>query len=227
MQPRFVGRLGLADAVTVANAGLGFVAVVAATVDPVLAAQLLLVAAIADGLDGVVARYRGSTPVGEYLDSLADVGSFSVAPALFVVAVGRDAWGFGLDPRTAIVIGVPAVFVAVGVIRLGLYTAYDLGNASTQGMQTTLAATLLAAGYLAGLTDPAILLAATALFCYLMVAPIRYPELYARDALAMGALQALAVALPMAFGRLFPRALLAAALAYAVLAPRYYWREPE
>ncbi|MFC6771977.1 phosphatidylcholine/phosphatidylserine synthase, partial [Halorubrum pallidum] len=33
MHLRFVGRLGLADAVTVANAAVGFLAVVAATVD--------------------------------------------------------------------------------------------------------------------------------------------------------------------------------------------------
>lgn len=224
MQPRFVGRLGYADAVTVANAAFGFVAVVATTVDPALAARLLLLAAIADGLDGVVARYRGSTQVGEFLDSLADVGSFSVAPALFVFAIARQAWGMSTDARTAIAVGIPALFVAVGVVRLGLYTAYDLGETSTEGVQTTLAATLLAAGYLAGVTSPAALLGAMALFCYLMVAPVSYPELYARDALAMGAVQALALLFPTAFSRLFPRALLGAALAYAVLAPRFYWR---
>lgn len=225
MQPRFVGRLGYADAVTAVNAALGFVAAAAATVDAAVAARLLLLAAVADGLDGVVARYRGSTPVGEFLDSLADVGSFSVAPALLVFAVARDAWGVGPDPRTAVAVAVPALFVAVGVVRLGLYTAYDLGSDSTEGVQTTLAATLLAAGYLAGVTSPAALLAATGAFCYLMVAPVRYPELYARDALAMGVVQGLAILFPAAFSRLFPRALLVAALAYAVLAPRFYWRD--
>jgi len=225
MQPRFVGRMGVADLVTVANAGLGFVAVVAATVDPGLAARLLLAAAIADALDGIVARRRGSTPVGELLDSLADVCSFSVAPALLVVVVGREAWGFGADLRTAAVVGVPALFVAVGIVRLGLYTAYDLDDRSTEGVQTTLAATLLAAGFLAGVTDPSVLLAATAGFCYLMVAPVDYPELYARDAVAMGSLQTLAVLFPGVLGGLFPRALLTAALAYLLLAPRFYWRD--
>ena len=55
MQPRFVGRLGVADAVTATNAALGFLATAAAVVDPGLAARLVLLAAIADGLDGVVA----------------------------------------------------------------------------------------------------------------------------------------------------------------------------
>jgi len=228
MQPRFVGRLGLADATTVANAALGFVAVVAATADPSLAARTLLLAAIADGLDGVVARTVGSTPVGEYLDSLADVASFSVAPALFVYGVASTEWGVTLgDPtaRAVLAVAIPALFVVMGIVRLGLYTAYDLGEQFTEGVQTTLAATLLAAVYLAGVQSPAVLLGATTVFCYLMVASIGYPELHARDAIVMGVVQALAVLVPTAFGRLFPRALLVAAVAYFVLAPWVYWRE--
>ena len=98
MYLRFVDRLGLADAVTVANAAVGFLAVIAATVDVTLAARLILLAAIADGLDGVVARHRGSTPAGPYLDSLADVASFGVAPAALVAVVVLDATSFAADP---------------------------------------------------------------------------------------------------------------------------------
>lgn len=228
MEPRFVGRLGVADAVTVANAALGFLAAVAATVDPGLAARLVLLAAIADGLDGVVARKLGSTPAGEYLDSLADVASFGVAPAVLVFAVARQHWGLA-DPSLATVAAfcVPALFVAMAVVRLGLYTAYEVGNEHTVGVPTTLSATLLSAAVLAGVADPAVLLGATAVFAYLMVTSVTYPDLYARDALAMGGVQALAVLAPTAFGRAFPRLLLGAALAYFLLGPRYYWREVE
>ena len=223
MRPRFVGCLGIADAVTAANAGLGFVAVVAATVDPELAARLVLLAAIADGLDGLLARRYGSTPAGEHLDSLADVASFSVAPAFVVATVATGAWGYdGL--RTAAAVGVGALFVAAGVIRLGMYTAYDTGNAHTEGVPTTLAATLLAAGVLAGFSNPAVVVGATGVLCVLMVSTVTYPDLYPRDAVAMGAVQAGAVLAPVALSRLFPRALLAWALAYLALAPRFYWR---
>lgn len=230
MQPRFVGRLGLADVVTVANAALGFVAAAIATTAPGLAARLLLLAAIADGLDGVIARVRGSTPVGEYLDSLADVASFGVAPALLVYGVARTEWGLSLaDPtvRAVAALALPALFVAVAVVRLGLYTVYDLGAHFTDGVQTTLAATLLAVGYLAGVQSAAVLLGATAVFCYLMVAPLSYPELHARDAIVMGAVQALTILFPTAYGRLFPRVLLAIAAAYFVGAPWFYWRHEQ
>lgn len=225
MQPRFVGRLAPADLVTVANAALGFGAVAAATLSPALAARLILLGAIADGLDGVLARQYGSSASGEFLDSLADVATFAVAPAMLVFVVTTDAWGVAVDGATAAAVGVPALFVAVAVLRLGLYTAEDVGNASTVGIQTTLAATLLSAGFLSGVTAPTVLLAATGLFCYLMVAPVDYPDLWARDALVLGGLQALAVLFPDAVGGVFPRALLVAALAYLVLAPRFYWRK--
>ncbi len=223
MQPRFVGRLGVADAVTAANAALGFVAVVAATVDVALAARLVLLAAIADGLDGVLARRYGGTPAGEHLDSLADVASFGVAPAFLVAAVAGNAWGYD-SAWGGVALAVCALFVAAGVVRLGLYTAYDTGNAHTEGVPTTLAATLLAAGVLAGISDPTVVVASVAVLTVLMLSPVTYPDLYSRDALAMGALQAAAVLAPVVVSRVFPRALLAWACAYLLLAPRFYWR---
>lgn len=226
MEPRFVGRLGVADAVTVANAALGFVAVAVATIEPRVAARLILLAAIADGLDGVVARTLGSTPAGEYLDSLADVASFGVAPALLVFAVARQQWSLTSSSVAPIaVLGVPALFVAMGVVRLGLYTTYETGNDHTVGVPTTLSGTILAATVLADVGGPAVLLVVTALFAYLMVTNVNYPDLYARDALTMGGLQALAVLVPTAFGGAFPLLLLGAALAYLFFAPRYYWRD--
>lgn len=223
MQPRFVGRLGAADAVTVANAALGFVATAAAAVNPSLAARLILLAAIADGLDGVLARKFGATPVGEHLDSLADVASFCVAPAMLVFAIARGTWRLDTTPGL-LAVAVAALFVGIGVVRLGLYTAYDLGEAETEGVQTTLAATVLAAAHLAGVTTPVLFVAATAAFVYLMVAPLSYPELHARDALGMGFVQAGAVLVPGVVSRLFPRALLVAAVCYLVFGPWLYWR---
>ena len=224
-RPRVLFRLGLADAVTAANAALGFLAAALAPSSPELAARLVLLAAVADGLDGVLAGWLGATPVGEFLDSLADVASFGVAPALVVVAVAREKWNLALtEPAisTALWLSVPTAFVVVSVLRLGLYTAYDIDRERTEGVQTTLAATVLAVAYLAGMESPLVLLGAMAAFVVLMVAPVGYPDLRARDALVMGVVQALAIVLPTAFSRLFPRLLLASALAYLAFAPRWY-----
>ena len=226
MQPRFVGRLGAADAVTVANAALGFLATAAALIDVTLAARLILVGAITDALDGIVARRRGSTPAGVYLDSLADVASFGVAPAVLVVAVVFEQWMPNGDP-TIVGVGVclPALFVAMAVTRLGMYTAYDYDSAETQGVQTTLAATILAAAVLAGFTAVWQLIGLVGVLAVLMVTRITYPDLHPQDALIMGVVQGLAILTSGYYGRVFAFALLFLAVAYLVFAPRFYWRD--
>lgn len=223
MRPRFKGHLSVADVVTATNAGLGFVAAAVASLDVRLAARLILLGAMLDAIDGLLARRFGGTATGTYLDSLADVASFGVAPALVVTVIARTELGLG-DPWSVVVpYAIPAAFVMMAVVRLGMYTAYDTGNAHTEGVQSTLAATLIAAAVLASVPDM-VVVAATAVFTALMVARIEYPDLLPRDAILMGVVQGLAIFSPESFGGLFPRVLLVCALAYLVLAPRFYWR---
>lgn len=230
MEPRFVGRIGIADVVTIANAAVGFLATVAAIVDITLAVRLILLAAIADALDGVIARRRGGTAVGEYLDSLADVASFGVAPASVVAVVILDVWH--QSNWWGLALGGTALFVAAAVTRLGLYTAYDSASDETEGVQTTLAATILAASVLAGFTNPVILSALVVVLTVLMLAPITYPDLHAQDAIVMGSVQTAAIGLTGPFGHRiagtlgegFAFGLLFLSLAYLVLGPQFYWR---
>jgi CDP-diacylglycerol--serine O-phosphatidyltransferase len=234
MRSPFLDRLGPADFVTVGNAALGFLAIVAAAIDIDIAARLVLLGAIADGLDGVVARMYGGTEAGPYLDSLADVATFGVAPAFIVAGITREAWGSpaallsGISTEALLAtagVVVPALYVSTAVTRLGLYTAYDTDHEQTVGVPTTLAATLFAATVLTGFHGAAFLLALATLLTPLMVSDIVYPDLYARDALIMGVVQAGAILLPGDYGRGFAFGLLYVALAYFALGPRFYWRE--
>ncbi|MFC6988267.1 protein sorting system archaetidylserine synthase [Haloplanus sp. GCM10025708] len=226
MQPRFVGRLGPADAVTAGNAVLGFLAAFTATFDATLAARLLLLAAITDGLDGVVARKFGGTPVGPHLDSLADVASFGVAPALLVAChvTAMPAWSLDGGPvRFAVTLGLGGAFVATAVVRLGLYTVYDSEDDATEGAPTTLAATILSAGVLAGFVGPAILVGLSGALAVLMVSTVQYPDLHSQDALVMGVVQLFAIVFTGRPGEVFAFAILFLSLAYTTLAPRFYW----
>ncbi|WP_277553120.1 protein sorting system archaetidylserine synthase [Halobaculum limi] len=224
-RPRFLSRLGLADVVTAGNAALGTLAAAFVAVDPALAARLLLLGAIADGLDGVLARRYGGTAVGPHLDSLADVASFGVAPALLVAATVTSAYSLATNPALYVAgLAVPAAYVAMAVIRLAVYTVEDSGAKTTHGVQTTLAATIIAASVLAGLDAPLLVLGLAALATPLMVTPIRYPDLHPQDALVMGVVQAFAVLLGGMAGESFAFALLFLALGYLFLGPRFYWR---
>lgn len=225
MRPRFLGELGAADAVSLSNAVLGFLAVAIAFEKPMLAARLVLLGAIADGVDGVIARRRGGTPVGEYLDSLSDVVTFGVAPAMLIAGSVASSQQFTepTEQGVAAVI-VAALFLAAVIVRLGIYTAYDTAADRTKGAQSTLAGTIVAAVVLTGIGGPGTVLVIGVVLAWLMTTTIEYPDLLARDAMLMGVVQGIAVLFPRAVGRAFPYAILVLALAYLVLAPRFYWR---
>ncbi|MEF8814769.1 MAG: protein sorting system archaetidylserine synthase [Halovenus sp.] len=226
MSLRVSERLGVADVVTLLNAAVGVVAMTAALVgEPRWVARLILLAAVADALDGIIARKYDSTEVGPYLDSMADIVSFGTAPGLFLFAVVQDVWGpVTGDPLQYAAGGaVAAVFVIFSLVRTALYTVYVGPDETRPGIQNTLASTLLVVTYLAGVSSVPVLLGLSVVVSVLMVVPVPYPKISARDASVMGVVQVGAIVAPTALYRAFPRALLVAALAYLLLAPRYYW----
>ncbi len=84
---------------TVGNLLCGFAAVVQASLGRFsLAAVLIIIAGVLDGLDGRIARLTGTTSdFGVEFDSLADIISFGVAPAFLVFSwvlypLGRIGW---------------------------------------------------------------------------------------------------------------------------------------
>ncbi len=80
-----------------------------------IAAILIVAAGFFDGIDGPVARLtKTATRFGLELDSLADVISFGVAPALLIYMWGLDSYG-RLGWVTAF------VFVACGALRLARF----------------------------------------------------------------------------------------------------------
>jgi CDP-diacylglycerol--serine O-phosphatidyltransferase len=112
----------LADWITVANACCGVGALFAAMSylqtpsdrwHLLLACGLIPLALALDVLDGKVARWRHeASPLGRELDSLADIISFGVAPAVIAYAAGMQ----GLWDRVVLL-----YFVACGVSRLARY----------------------------------------------------------------------------------------------------------
>lgn len=120
----------LADIITLANAACGTVAILLCVShveerDSTIlwgAFALFPLALVADALDGSVARWRRrSSPIGADLDSLADVVSFGIAPAVLGYTLGmRGGWD-----------GVVLVyFVVCGISRLARY------NVTAESMTT-------------------------------------------------------------------------------------------
>jgi len=92
------------------------------------AAILILIAIIADILDGRIARMTGAiTSFGESYDSLADVISFGIAPALLAFQ-----WGLWEVPR----IGgaVAFLFLVAGSIRLARFSSVSHDSVDFSGL---------------------------------------------------------------------------------------------
>jgi len=126
-------ELRVADWMTLLNGVSGMSAIFAfldfcitgASVSLWLGGALLAVALLLDILDGRVARkLQESSEVGRELDSLADVVSFGVAPAVLGYAVGlRGAWDVALL----------TVFLACGISRLARYNVTAEGRSDASG----------------------------------------------------------------------------------------------
>ncbi|MBU4373291.1 MAG: CDP-diacylglycerol--serine O-phosphatidyltransferase [Euryarchaeota archaeon] len=102
-----------ADIITLVNALLGFASIIMTIRGQMnCALVLILIAVIADGADGAVARYTGYGVLGANLDSLADVIVFGVAPAVIafvILDIGYFSWVFA------------GLFLVSGILRLARF----------------------------------------------------------------------------------------------------------
>ncbi len=112
--------IAIPSAVTLLGVLFGFLALIWAPSRPYAACVAVVLASICDMVDGRVARMTGtSSPFGAELDSLADVISFGIAPALVIYL-----WGLA-EPDAALTFDpwalVAFTFVVCGAIRLARF----------------------------------------------------------------------------------------------------------
>jgi len=140
------------------------------------AALLIILAAVLDALDGRVARMTGSTSeFGEEYDSLADLVSFGVAPAVLA-----HSWGLSDFSRLGWMASF--LFVACGSMRLARFNiqTHVVDKRYFVGLPIPAAAGVIATLVLATperLVDRVLmtaLLVATFVLSYLMISTIRY-----------------------------------------------------
>jgi len=170
---------------TVANLFCGYACVVYSTRgDFDTAAVLIGVAMVLDTLDGFFARLtRSSSAFGVELDSLADVVSFGLAPAILAFTwglwpLGRLGWGAGFIYVTA---------AAMRLARFNIQTSPHADKRYFAGMPSPAAAAVIASTvylYPWGLQDPRAAAPAVAMVivpAFLMVSTIRFRSIKAID----------------------------------------------
>lgn len=108
---------------TLSNLLLGVVSLIYTMDDEfIIASAAILLAMVLDGMDGRLARRLNATsPFGKELDSLADLVSFGVAPAIMVYALRMKSFGiFGLIICIA--------FALCGAIRLARFNVLNISS---------------------------------------------------------------------------------------------------
>ena len=154
------------------------------------AAGLLVLAGVFDGLDGRVARATNTaTEFGVQLDSLADVLSFGMAPAILAYRYGFFQLGLADPQLRAVGWAASFFFIACGALRLARFNV-QVGFVDSRffvGMPIPVGAACVAAVILAWPTSPSSLLHAY-LFAgelfmvgVLMVSGVRFPSFKKRS----------------------------------------------
>ncbi|SDE59070.1 CDP-diacylglycerol---serine O-phosphatidyltransferase [Paenibacillus sp. UNCCL117] len=163
----------LPNVFTIGNLFLGIIAIISVFNNkPELAAIMVIVAMLLDGLDGRVARaLNAQSEFGKELDSLSDVISFGVAPAFIMYVVAFTE----LNAAAAWI--VTAVFPICGALRLARFNVV----AGTPGYFIGLPIPA-AGGVLCTLAlfhqelSTLVLVLSTLLLSYLMVSTVKYPN---------------------------------------------------
>lgn len=122
----------LPDLVTLVNALLGFTAILMVVQDnsnAFNASILIVMAVITDGIDGAIARRLEYGVLGEQLDSLADMISFGVAPAVIAYSLLATQYHY-------LICIVGGTFLACGILRLARFNAINY-KAGFRGLPIT------------------------------------------------------------------------------------------
>ncbi|ATZ23509.1 CDP-alcohol phosphatidyltransferase [Streptomyces lavendulae subsp. lavendulae] len=182
-------RLSIADTLTLGNATCGFMAVYFTTTGILIphltgsgesgmarhsaatAVILMLLAAVFDLFDGIVARKLRSSPMGAELDNLSDLISFGLAPAYFVLVYGMVA-----DDAHQKMSALAAIVVLLAVVlRLARFSCVTMKDGMFQGMPSPFGALTVVSIVLLELPFVPTLLAIIGV-AWLMVSRVEYPK---------------------------------------------------
>ena len=162
------------NALTALNLILGFGAIISTFNNDFYKAALFVVAAmISDGLDGRVARYlNASSEFGKELDSLCDLVSFGVAPAVMAYAfLLKD-----LPGMSGYIIA--AFFATCGALRLARFNVNTgVVKGYFMGLPIPAGGCVVATFIMLGIKPSLMIFSLMVIVCgYLMISSIKYPD---------------------------------------------------
>ena len=164
---------------TISNLLFGILAIILAISEDLREYSVLLIilSMLLDGVDGRIARrFNAQSDFGKELDSLSDVISFGLAPAIIVYMTIADELNIALNAPFLAVCLIVAVFPICGVLRLARFNILTTPSLPYfDGLPITAAGTILAC-LSSLLQSQYILLPSLLVLSYLMISHVKYPS---------------------------------------------------
>lgn len=218
--------ISIADVISLTNAIFGFLSILFLFSDLIsneemrlrVSFSFILLALLADGLDGIVARKTKVSEIGEYLESIADMTSLIIAPALFIYFIYNDLVLSSIINHIYLLIAL-ILFLLLGTIRLSSFhimknKKFFLGLPASAGTIILLIIAYFEIKFI-------YILPVIILISLLMVSNIRFPK----PRFKINAIAAILIILTLIIGKYFygfaPILLLTAILIYLIIGPVY------
>jgi CDP-diacylglycerol--serine O-phosphatidyltransferase len=211
--------LSLADFITIMNAVMGFLALLMVFSNQFqLAAAFILLGLLADGLDGIVARRIGNGQMGEYLETIADMISLSVAPLVLLYKTYYDVVvaQFSLHFLLCVVL----VFSLIcSMIRLSSFSLLKEKHIFI-GLPTSASAVFLVLASFLQL-DVQYILPFVVILALAMISSIHFPKPGLKMDLIAAVFIIATLLLDSMYNNIAPLLLLAALVSYIIIGPFY------
>ena len=218
--------LSIADAISITNALFGFLAIIVIisnlgnSEDFLIRASFsfILLALLADGLDGIVARKTKKSEIGEYLESMADMTSMVIAPAVFIYFVYLDLVSCCFYRHVYLLFAL-ILFLSFGIIRLASFhlmkeNKYFIGLPASASTIILLVITFFRVEFIYILPAVVIIGATT-------VSDIKFPKLRIKINLIATVLILLTLVMYDIYWGIAPSLLLIAIIIYITVGPIY------
>ena len=191
--------IAISDAISLLNMSSGFLSIICSINSYFeLSAILMIIAIMFDSTDGWVARKTNrndSLGFGKNIDSLSDVVSFGVAPAVFIyTSINTTS-----IPLQIIVILVSLLIVVCGVLRLTRYNviADHIKTSGFIGFPIPGMSFIVATLYLSGLYNIYLALILSAIVAILMISNVKYPKFDNIPIIAISCILIILIILPI------------------------------
>ena len=226
MQKSMIKLVSVADLISLTNVIFGFIAIIFLISDLIdnqefrlrLSFSFILLALLADGLDGVVARKTRNSDIGEYLESIADMTSLIIAPTIFIYFIYHDFLSGYVYNYIYLMITL-VLFLSLGAIRLASFhkmksKKFFLGLPASVSTIILLVFSYFEINFI-------LILALIIILSFLMISNIRFPK----PGLKINAIAAILIILSIIVGKelygFAPILLITAIFFYTLLGPVY------